>query len=126
MKSESLEEILTKIKAREAKLIGYDEIPSSQTVKSGGLELLEDSGSVCDAKVYRLKCNPLSRPIELPLHCKSPEIRLTRPIQSSICRTALPPMANLSNGSSVDSNGKGICEVSESSVQVLSHSLTQN
>lgn len=116
MKSATLEEILTRSEVREAKLIGYDETPSSRTVEFGCLESLEESDSVCDAKDYRLKCHSPSRPTELPLACNSPEIRLSKPIQSNICRTDTPLTANPSNGSSIDSNGKGTLEVSDSSV----------
>nr|AIE15766.1 Dicer-like protein 4a [Salvia miltiorrhiza] len=102
----SLEEVLTKSEAREAKLIGYDETPSTGTVNSGGVEVLEDSDSEDAAKDYQLrnistlKSKPISRPIELPSHRKPPEVRVTQP------RSGLPT-AKLSNGSSVDSNGKG-------------------
>ncbi|KAH6828797.1 dicer-like 4 [Perilla frutescens var. hirtella] len=112
MKSASLEEILAKSEVREAKLIGYDETPSSETAKSGGLEVLENSDSDCDARVCPLnaipttKCKPVSRPIDLPSRRKSPEIHVTRPIESNSFRTDLPTI-NISNGSGVDQNGKG-------------------
>lgn len=123
MKSASLEEILAKSEVREAKLIGYDETPYSPTGESGGLDLLEDSDRISDLKVYHIKSNLPSRTMELPLHCNSPEICHTRPTRSSICRNGSPLTTNPSNGTSIGSNGKGTCEVSDSSIFKFYHIL---
>lgn len=114
-KSPSLEEMLKKSKTREAKLIGYDETPSceSETPKSGGLKVLQDSQSDCDVKVYRPNGRPttkyetISRPIrELPLRRKSSDFCVTQPIHCNSC-TSDSPATSLSNGSSVDPQGTG-------------------
>lgn len=109
----SLEEVLMKSsEVREAKLIGYDETPSSGTANSGRREALEDSDSDDAAKVSQLrntstfKAKAISRLIELPSHRKSLEVCVTQPL-SNCCRSDLPT-TKLSNGSSVDSNGKGM------------------
>lgn len=121
-----------KSEVREAKLIGYDETPSSGTANSGGLEVVEDSDSDDASEVCQLrdisifKSKRISRPIELPSHRKSPEGSVTQPLSNS-GRSDLPT-TNLSNGLSIDSNGKGTNLVRFLKVlfHVLSHSLTQN
>ncbi|XP_047944446.1 dicer-like protein 4 isoform X1 [Salvia hispanica] len=105
-KSPSLKEVLTKIEVRAAKLIGYDETPSTGTAKSVGVE---DSGSDDVAQDYEvrnistLKPKSISRPTELLSHRKSPEVCVTQPPSSSFQSDL--PAAKLSNGS--NSNGKG-------------------
>ncbi|KAI3446800.1 hypothetical protein Pfo_003465 [Paulownia fortunei] len=121
-KSTSLEEVLRESEKREAKLIGYDETPSCETAKSGGLKVLENSQSDWDAKVYPLNeiptsdCHTVSRPIrELPFPVESSEFRVAQPIHSKGCKIDSPAI-HLNNDSDPTPQGAGApCTVSAKS-----------
>lgn len=103
--------MLRKCEKKEAKLIGYDEMPSEEIVKSCGLKVPEISQSDYDTIVYPLNeiistttsnYHTISGPIrELPSRQRS-----SGSVHSTGCKIG-STSSHLNNGSETDPQGKG-------------------
>ncbi|XP_073044162.1 dicer-like protein 4 isoform X2 [Primulina eburnea] len=115
-KSKSLEEVLRKCGKREAKLIGYDETSSLESVKSGKLKIQESPRSDCDVKLYPLseastsKCDIVTRPLrQTSYRHTASESHVTQTIHNNGCNVE-SPASHLNNESELDPQGAGsIC-----------------